>query len=77
MDKYGLLKKERQPILERYTGLLITKPQDVALPPMNGPPFGALREPTPGFCCIDCGHISTNQKSMRGALQCQVQLACY
>jgi hypothetical protein len=48
-DKHGLLKKEHQPILERYAGLAITKPQDVALPLMSGPPFNALREPAPGF----------------------------
>lgn len=66
-DAHNLRKKEeRQPFLDRYAGLAIAKPQDVALPPMNGPPFHALREPSPGFYCIECGHLSTSQKSMQG-----------
>jgi hypothetical protein len=41
-------KKERQPILDRYAGLVLTKPRDVAIPPTNGPPFEALRSPLRG-----------------------------
>jgi superfamily II DNA or RNA helicase len=59
-------KRERQPILDRYAELVLAKPKDVALPPMNGPPFEALREPVHGFSCIDCGYLLANQKGIQG-----------
>ena len=41
-DAHGLKKKERQPFLDRYAGLTLAKPEDVATPPTNKPPFEAL-----------------------------------
>ena len=65
-DAHNLRKtKDRQPFLDRFAGLAIAKPADVVLPPMNGPPFAALRKPAPAFSCIDCGYLSTNKHAIR------------
>lgn len=59
-------KKDRQPFLDRFAEVALAKPADVALPPMNGPPFAALKKPARAFSCIDCGRLSTNRSAMRG-----------
>ena len=41
-------KKERQRFLDQYSELVCAKPQDVALPPPNGPSFDALKRPPRG-----------------------------
>ena len=58
-------KRDRLPFLERFAGLEIAKPQDVVLPPMNGPPFKALKAPVIGFSCIKCGHLFGALKGMQ------------
>ena len=65
-DAHNLRKKrERQPFLDRYSGLVCAKPQDVALPKPNGPPFDALKGPMTGLSCVDCGHLLTQKKGMQ------------
>ena len=65
-DAHDLRKKrERQPFLDQYGGLFCAKPQDVALPPPNGPSFDALKGPTKGLSCVDCGHLLTQKKGMQ------------
>jgi superfamily II DNA or RNA helicase len=65
-DKHGLrTKKECRPILDRYAHLELAKPQNVAVPPADGPPFEALRVQR-GFCCDECGHLSTSSKAIQG-----------
>jgi hypothetical protein len=65
-DAHGLKKKERRPLLDRYSTLLLAKPEDVYTPPSNGPPFEALGDLIPVFQCVECNHISINRKSMQG-----------
>jgi hypothetical protein len=65
-DKHGLrTKKERRPILDRYAHLELAEPQNIAVPPADGLPFEALRVQG-GFCCNDCGHLSTSSKAIQG-----------
>lgn len=65
-DAHGLRKKkERQPILDRYTGLVLVKPREVAIPPPNGSPFEALRKPTRAFKCAECDHLSESRHVLR------------
>ena len=65
-DKHNLrTKRERQPFLDRYGALARAKPQDVALPPPNGPPIEALKGPSKGLSCVECGHLLINQPGMQ------------
>ena len=48
-DAHRLKKKERQPLLDHYSTLLLVKPEDVYTPPPNRRPFKALRDPIPAF----------------------------
>ena len=66
-DAHGLRKqKERRPILDLYDSLVLLPPKDVPRPPDGSAPFEALGKPLDGFKCVDCGYISTNQKSIAG-----------
>jgi hypothetical protein len=59
-------KKERQPILDRYGGVVLAKPREVGVPSPYGPPFDALRKPARAFSCADCGHFSSSRKAILG-----------
>jgi hypothetical protein len=65
-DAHGLKKKERRPLLDRYSTLLLIKPEDIHTPPLNRRPFEALKDLIPAFQCLDYDHISINRKSIRG-----------
>ena len=65
-DAHGLKKKERRLLLDRYSILLLVKPEDVYTPLPNGRPFKALRDLIPVFQCLDYDYISINRKSIQG-----------
>ena len=66
-DAHNLRRKdERQPILDRYAGLVLVEPREITTPPPNGPPFEALRKPARAFRCDDCSDILRSQKAMQG-----------
>jgi hypothetical protein len=48
-DAYKLKKKERRPLLDRYSTLLLIKPEDVYTPLFNKRPFKALKDLIPAF----------------------------
>ncbi|KFY96398.1 hypothetical protein V500_02459 [Pseudogymnoascus sp. VKM F-4518 (FW-2643)] len=58
--------KERQPIVNHYARCVLAKPNDVATPLTQGPPFEALGEPQLAYECDDCSHISISHKAIRG-----------
>ena len=66
-DAHGLRKrKDRQPLIDHYTQFILARPEDVATPPTNSPPFQALREPILAYLYNGYTHISTSRKAIRG-----------
>jgi hypothetical protein len=66
-DAHGLRKKgDRQPILDKYSSLVLLEPKDVPSPPDNCLPFEALGNPYDIWQCSECNERSSNYKTMRG-----------
>lgn len=66
-DAHGLRKKkERQSLLDHFAQFDLVRPQEVATPSANSPPFKALGEPNLAYLCKDCSHLSTSHKAIRG-----------
>lgn len=64
-DAHGLQKKkERQPILDRYTGLTLAKPQEVAVLLPNSPPFKTLQKLAQVFNYKKYSHLSESQNAI-------------
>jgi hypothetical protein len=63
-DAYNLRKmKEYQPILDCYARVVLAKPHKIAVPPLYGSPFEALRKPACAFSRAECGHLSSSRKA--------------
>jgi hypothetical protein len=59
-------KKERQPLLNYYTRFALIRPEDVATPLTNRPPFKALGDPILAYLYNKCTRISASRKAIRG-----------
>jgi hypothetical protein len=58
-DVYSLRKRrEYQPILDCYTGLMLAKLQEVIVLLPNSPLFETLYRPAEAFNCKECSHLS-------------------
>lgn len=65
-DANNLRKKERQLILDCYARVVLAKPHKIAVPPLYGSAFEALRTPACAFSCAECGHLSSSRKAIHG-----------